>query len=65
MLSEEAIRRALHASQVVPLKVDNPHGPLGLEQLAAAVASQALGVSNGICGGAVCHLSAISSAVKP
>jgi hypothetical protein len=39
MLTEEAIRRALHASRVVPLAVANPHGPLGLEQLAAAVAS--------------------------
>ncbi len=39
MLTEEAIRRALHASRVVPLAVANPHGPLGLEQLAAAVAT--------------------------
>jgi hypothetical protein len=39
MLTEDAIRRALHASRVVPLSVANPHGPLGLEQLAAAVAS--------------------------
>jgi hypothetical protein len=39
MLSEEAIRRALHASRVVPLAVANPHGPLGLEQLAAVVAT--------------------------
>lgn len=39
MISEEAIRRALHASRVVPLEVANPHGPLGLEQLAAAVAA--------------------------
>lgn len=38
MLSEEAIRRALHASRVVPLEVANPHGPLGLEHLAASVA---------------------------
>jgi hypothetical protein len=37
MLSEEHIRQALHASRVVPLAVVNPHGPLGLEQLAAAV----------------------------
>ena len=37
MLTEEAIRRALHASRIVPLEVANPHGPLGLEQLAAAV----------------------------
>jgi hypothetical protein len=37
MLSEEQIRRALHAGRVVPLAVAKPHGPLGLEQLAAAV----------------------------
>jgi hypothetical protein len=37
MLSEEQIRQALHASRVVPLSVEKPHGPLGLEQLAAAV----------------------------
>jgi hypothetical protein len=37
MLSEEQIRQALHASRVVPLAVAKPHGPLGLEQLAAAV----------------------------
>jgi hypothetical protein len=37
MLSEEQIRQALHASRVVPLSVAKPHGPLGLEQLAAAV----------------------------
>lgn len=40
MLSEEAIRAALHANRVVPLSVANPHGPLGLEQLAATVAAQ-------------------------
>ena len=39
MLTEEEIRQALHASRVVPLGVVNPHGPLGLEQLAAAVAT--------------------------
>lgn len=38
MLTEEEIRKALHASRVVPLTVPNPHGPLGLEQVAAAVA---------------------------
>jgi hypothetical protein len=37
MFSEEQIRQALHASRVVPLAVVKPHGPLGLEQLAAAV----------------------------
>ena len=40
MLSEEAIGNALHASRVVPLDVANPHGPLGLEQLAAVVAAR-------------------------
>jgi hypothetical protein len=39
MLTEEEIRRSLHANRVVPLGVANPHGPLGLEQLAAAVAA--------------------------
>jgi hypothetical protein len=39
MLDEETIRRALHADRVVPLGIANPHGPLGLEQLAAAVAA--------------------------
>jgi hypothetical protein len=38
MLTETDIQKALHASRVVPLTVSNPHGPLGLEQLAAAVA---------------------------
>ena|SRR5688572_10128851 len=37
MLSDEQIRHALHASHIVPLAVARPHGPLGLEQLAAAV----------------------------
>ena len=37
MLSEQEIRDALHASRVVPVSVPNPHGPLGLEQLAEAV----------------------------
>jgi hypothetical protein len=37
MLSEEQIRQALHASRIVPLAVPKPHGPLGLEHLAAAV----------------------------
>jgi hypothetical protein len=36
MLSEEQIRQALHASRVVPLAVAKPHGPLGLDQLAAS-----------------------------
>jgi hypothetical protein len=31
------MRRALKASRVVPLTTANPHGPLGLEQLAAEV----------------------------
>lgn len=38
MLTEKEIQQALHAGRVVPLSVANPHGPLGLEQLAAAVA---------------------------
>lgn len=39
MLTEGQIRQALHASRVVPLALANPHGPLGLEQLADAVAA--------------------------
>jgi hypothetical protein len=38
MLTEKEIKQALHASRVVPLYVRNPHGPLGLEQLATTVA---------------------------
>ena len=38
MLTEEQIRQSLHESRVIPLGVASPHGPLGLEQLAAAVA---------------------------
>jgi hypothetical protein len=38
MLSEEQIRDALHAGRVLSIGVTNPHGPLGLEELAAAVA---------------------------
>src|SRR5579862_6982744 len=38
MLTQEQIQQALHARRVVPLAVPNPHGPLGLEQLAEAVA---------------------------
>ena len=37
MLSEKQIRQTLHASCVAPLAVAKPHGPLGIEQLAAAV----------------------------
>ena len=37
MLSENEIQQALHASRVVALHTANPHGPLGLEQLAAEV----------------------------
>ncbi len=37
MLSEEQIQQALQADRVLPLGVPNPHGPLGLEQLAEAV----------------------------
>ncbi len=39
MLTEEEIRRALHAERVVSLGVVNPHGPFGLKQLSAAVAA--------------------------
>ena len=38
MLHDDEIRRALRAGRVVPLNVPNPHGPLGLEHLSAAVA---------------------------
>jgi hypothetical protein len=37
MLTEEEVRQALHARRAAALGVPNPHGPLGLEQLAAAV----------------------------
>jgi hypothetical protein len=39
LLTEGEIRRALHADRVVPLGVANSHDPLGLEQLAGAVAA--------------------------
>jgi hypothetical protein len=53
MLSEEQIRQALHANRVVPLAVAKPHGPLGLEQLAAAVSriNPALGLTTRACAG--------------
>ena len=38
MLSQDQIKEALRARRVVPVGVANPHGPLGLEQLAATVA---------------------------
>jgi hypothetical protein len=38
MPSQQEIRAALRASRVVPLGVEKPHGPLGLEHLASAVA---------------------------
>ena len=38
MLDETEIGRLLHASRIIPLGVANPHGLLGLEQLAGAVA---------------------------
>lgn len=38
MLDEKAIQGALHAGRVITLPVENPHGPLGLEHLAAVVA---------------------------
>ena len=37
MLRQQEIQEALRARRVVSLGVPNPHGPLGLEQLAAAV----------------------------
>jgi hypothetical protein len=37
MLTQQQIREALRASRVVPVDVPNPHGPLGLEELAQAV----------------------------
>ena len=37
MLEEKEIQTALHAERVVPLDTANPHGPFGLEQLAATV----------------------------
>jgi hypothetical protein len=39
MLTEQEIQQALHAWRVIPLPVSNPHGPLGLEQVAAAVSA--------------------------
>jgi len=48
MLSEDEIARILHASRIAPVEVDNPHRPLGLEQLAAAVSQlKTDGVSSG------------------
>lgn len=38
MLSENDIQQVLHARRVVPLPGIDPHGPLGLERLAATVA---------------------------
>jgi hypothetical protein len=35
MLSEQEIQKALRASRVIELGAPNPHGPLGLEHLAA------------------------------
>jgi hypothetical protein len=37
MLTEQQIQQALRASRVIPTGVVNPHGPLGLEQLAETV----------------------------
>jgi hypothetical protein len=50
MLSKEKIRQVLHASRVVPLSVAKPHGPLGLEQLAAAVSRINPEISSGTSG---------------
>jgi hypothetical protein len=38
MLTDREIQQALRASRVVPVGTPNPHGPLGLQQLAAEVA---------------------------
>jgi hypothetical protein len=38
MPSQQEIQQALRARRAVPLGVPNPHGPLGLEHLAAVVA---------------------------
>src|SRR5579859_6772103 len=46
MLTEKQIQQALHARRVIPLCVSNPHGPLGLEQLAAAADSPVRGQEN-------------------
>jgi hypothetical protein len=37
MLLEKEIQQALHANRIIPFAVARPHGPLGLEQLAAAL----------------------------
>ncbi len=39
MLTDHEIPQALKASRVVPVATANPHGPFGLAQLAAEVAS--------------------------
>lgn len=38
MLNEKEIQQILHATRVIPLGVNNPHGPVGLEHLAEALA---------------------------
>jgi hypothetical protein len=38
MLTEQEIQKALKAARVVPIATANPHGPLGLQQLAAEIA---------------------------
>ena len=38
MLNEKEIQQILHATRVIPLGVNNPHGSLGLEHLAEALA---------------------------
>ncbi len=37
MLTQQEIKQALRASRVVDLSIKNPHGPIGLEQLAQTV----------------------------
>jgi hypothetical protein len=53
MISIEEIQSALHASRVIEHGVANPHGPLGLEPLAARVREiqgqrQGMQVSRGV-----------------
>jgi hypothetical protein len=43
MLSEEQIKQALGADRVLPVGIANPHGPLGLEQLAETVSRLSAG----------------------
>ena len=60
MLSEKQIQQALHAGRVVPLAVVKPHGPLGLEQLTAAVSGINPALGSGDIG--VCRLIVLDNA---